>query len=281
MKTTRSQLSPIFGLYLDPDNKVMNLLESKLAPEPDFTATMEGVENRLWAVTDPGIIATVRDAMADKKLYVADGHHRYGTAMMYRDWLIEKEGELPADHPARFVLMALAVMDDPGMLILPTHRVLVEIDDLTDEQIIEAWSAGLDIRPADQIDPKADFNLLSGRSGKRWTAKIKNRGVLRDLEPNESEAWTALDMAYLHRYMLQELLVNKIRGGKEFKIRYVKSLPDTERTAADEQGLAVIAQSTPMDQLRAVSEAGGLMPQKSTFFFPKLATGMVFNPLYE
>ena len=281
MKATRCQLSPIFGLYLDPANKVMNLLESKLASEPDVVASLDNVENHLWAVTDADAIAAVRDAMNDKKLYVADGHHRYGTALMYRDWLSERQGGLPDDHPARFVLMALAVMDDPGMLILPTHRVLAELGDLTDEQVIDAWSAGLDISPADRIDPKADFSFFSGRTGKRWTAKIKNRAALRELEPNQPEAWAELDMAYLHRYLLDELLVKKLPGGKELKIRYLKAAADAEQTAKDERGLAVLAQATRMEQLRAVSEAGGLMPQKSTFFYPKLATGLVFNPLYE
>jgi uncharacterized protein (DUF1015 family) len=281
MKATRCQLSPVFGLYLDPAGKIMSALEEKLVSEPDVTAVMEDVANRLWAVTDPETIAAVRDAMSDKKIYVADGHHRYSTALMYRDWLAEQEGELPPDHPARFVLMALAVMEDPGMLILPTHRVLVGIDDLTDEQIMDAWKAGLDIASADQIDLDADFNLFSGRSGQRWTAKIKDRDVLRKLEPKEPEAWAALDMAYLHRYLLDELLVKKLRGGKELTIRYVKSLGDAEQTAQDEKGLAVIAQATRMDQLRAVAEAGGLMPQKSTFFFPKVATGLIINPLYD
>ncbi|UCG33532.1 MAG: DUF1015 domain-containing protein, partial [Phycisphaerales bacterium] len=120
MKATRCQLSPIFGLYLDPANKIMSLLEAKVVSEPDVAAVMEDVANRLWAVTDPDANAAVRDAMSDKKIYVADGHHRYSTALMYRDWLAEQEGELAPDHPARFVLMALAVMEDPGMLILPT-----------------------------------------------------------------------------------------------------------------------------------------------------------------
>ena len=281
MKATRCQLSPIFGLYLDPANQVMNLLESKLAPEPEVVATMESVENRLWAVTDTDLIAAVREAMSDKKLYVADGHHRYSTALMYRNWLAEQEGQLPQDHPARFVLMALAVMEDPGMLILPTHRVLVEVDDLSDERIIEAWSPGLEITSAETVDPQADINFLSGRTGRRWTGNIRNRGVLRELEPAEPEAWAALDMAYLHRYLLAELLVRRLGRGKEFEIRYLKAVADAEATARDEQGLAILVQATPMEQLRAVSEAGGLMPQKSTFFYPKLATGMVFNPLYE
>ena len=88
-------------------------------------------------------------------------------------------------------------------------------------------------------------------------------------------------MAYLHRYLLDELLVRNLGRGKEFKIRYLKAVADAEATAREEQGLAILVQATPMEQLRAVSEAGGLMPQKSTFFYPKLATGMVFNPLYE
>ena len=125
--------------------------------------------------------------------------------------------------------------------------------------MLEAWSTGLEIRPADGPDPQADFNLVSGRSSKRWSARIKDRGVLRKLEPAESEAWCGLDMAYLHRYLLDELLVAGLRGGKALTIRYLKSERDAESAAGKEGGMAILVRATTMWQLRAVSEAGGLM----------------------
>lgn len=279
MKATACQTSPIFSLFADSENEVFGALEPGLGVDPDSQAMTEGVGTLLYSVTDAGVIEAIREAMRDREVYVADGHHRYLTALTYRDWVAEREGGLTEDHPSNFVLTALGVMDDPGMLILPTHRVLMGLGEVGDAQLLEAWSTGLEIRPADGPDPQADFNLVSGRSSKRWSARIKGRGVLRKLEPAESEAWCGLDMAYLHRYLIDELLVAGLRGGKALTIRYLKSERDAESAAKDEGGMAILVRATTMGQLRAVSEAGGLMPQKSTFFYPKLATGMVINPL--
>ena len=277
MKASRCQLSPIFGLYVDPSNEVADLLQRSVPAEPDVHGTLEDVDNRLWALTDPRVIEQVVAMMADKKVYIADGHHRYGTAALYRDWLAEQEDGLSDDHPARFVLVALAAMDDPGMLILPTHRVLVE---LSDDEIMNTWSAGLHIEPAEGSVPSADFELYSGRTEQRWSGLIRDRRVLAQLEPEAGEAWQGLDMAYLHRYLIEELFAGSLYGGREPKIRYLKTVGGAEGTAREERGLAIITRATTMEQLRAVSEAGGLMPQKSTYFFPKLATGMVVNSLY-
>ncbi|MBU0618404.1 MAG: DUF1015 domain-containing protein, partial [Planctomycetes bacterium] len=123
-KATAANLSPIFGLYQDADNAVAGRFERALPGEPLAVGTLGGVENRIWAVTDPETIAGVTRLMVDKPIYIADGHHRYGTAGLYRDWLTEQQGPLPEDHPANFVLCALCATEDPGLLILPTHRVL-------------------------------------------------------------------------------------------------------------------------------------------------------------
>ncbi len=280
MKTTHCQLSPVFALYVDPKNEIADLLQKSVAPEPDLFGTLEDVENRLWAVTDATLIERVTGMLHKKKVYIADGHHRYLTAGMYRDWLAQREGPLAPDHAAQFVFVALAAMDDPGMLILPTHRVLVDLGDISDEKVLEAWGQGLRIEPATGWAPSADFELYSGRTDRRWAATITNRDIVARLEPAQCAAWQQLDLAYLHRYLLDEMFVKKLNRGREAQVRYLKTVGGAEGTAREENGLAIIVRPTTMAQLRAVSEAGGLMPQKSTYFFPKLATGLVINPLY-
>ena len=126
-KATQTNLSPIFGLYEDAANTVANLLEDALPVQPLATGTLDGVKNQMWAVTDAAVIAKVTELMQPKPIYIADGHHRTGTAMLYRDWLTQQNGALPADHPANFVLCTFCAMEDPGLLILPTHRVLPEV----------------------------------------------------------------------------------------------------------------------------------------------------------
>ena len=271
MKATKCQLSPIFGLYADQQDRIGQAFAATSAGKPDATGQLDGVESRVWIVTDADLITTVTAAMADKKLYIADGHHRYGTALLYRDELAKQHGgALPANHPANFIMFILAGMDDPGCLILPYYRAVANV---SVDSLIQAWSEG--VAPAASAD-QADIVLHDGRTGDQKPLRFTNRDALKALEPSECEAWYQLDYAYLHRYLLDELYSRKIGAPK---MHYVKSIEDAKQIARDESGVALLVKATPMAHLRAVSEQGGLMPQKSTYFHPKLATGVALNPL--
>lgn len=285
MKATRCNLSPIFGLYADPRDRIGSIFAPAVSKSPDATALIDGVGNQLWIAKDAAVIERVAAEMREKKVYIADGHHRYGTALLYRDFVAGQSGGLSADHPANFVMFVMASMDDPGCLILPYYRVLGHVDLQT---LLDAWRDGVGVA-APLLEKGGasapDLLLWEGstdkgrhdREGSVVGLRFTNRGVLRSLEPGEVPPWYDLDYAYLHRYLLDELLVKKLGG--EPKIHYVKSLDDARRAARDEQGVALLVNATPMAHLRAVSEAGGLMPQKSTYFHPKLATGLTINPL--
>ncbi len=276
MKTTFANLSPVFGLFRDPEEKVMSALASRTSGPPDATGTMNGVENRLWVVTDPTVIDRVTGAFADKCVYIADGHHRYTTSLNFRDWVAgERGGALAADDPAGYVMVVFASMDDPGSLILPTHRVLAEIDDMPLERLMGIWSDGCSEAPASE----ADMTLYHGASGASCDVRFTNRAVLASLEPDKSAAWCGLDVAYLHRYLIDALYTPSVGGGRAPKIRYLKSEEGARDTAKNEHGIALMCKPATMDQLSAVSEAGDRMPQKSTYFYPKVATGLTMNPL--
>lgn len=271
MKTTKCQLSPIFGLYTDAEGRVGGALAGTLKRKPDICGTYDGVENRLWVVSDHAVINDLTAIMAEKKVYIADGHHRYSTALLYRDFVHEGvDGDLPNDHPANFVMFVLASMDDPGCLILPYHRTIANIALST---ILDAWAPGTQSATPDE----ADVTLYDARTGKQAALRFTNRDVIADLEPKQPKAWHQLDTAYLHRYLIDVLLKKAIAA--EPKVHYVKSEDDAKDAARDLAGVALLLKPTPMTHLRSVSEAGGLMPQKSTFFFPKLATGLTINPL--
>ena len=234
---------------------------------------LEGVENRVWIVTDPTIIERVCKALADKQVFIADGHHRYGTALRYRDWAAEKAGKtLDPDHPANFVMMVLGSMDDPGSLIIPYFRALVGVG-LTMDSLTVAWAEGTEAC----AEAEADLVLFEGRTNKTQPLRYTRREVLNDLAADKSDAWRALDYAYLHRYLIEKLLKEKLGDG--FSIEYAKSVEQTHAIARDRDGVGLMVKATPMAHLRAVSEAGDLMPQKSTYFYPKLATGFTINPL--
>lgn len=271
MKATACNLSPIFGLYRDPSNEIGHSFAAVESKPCSAHGTLDGVDNRLWVVDDDAIIRAVAERMANKKVYIADGHHRYGTALMYRDHVKSTAGSPWSDgHAANYVMFVLASMDDPGCLILPYHRVLLQVDL---DHLLGAWRPGIELT----TPVRRDLLLVDGATGREQALRFTQRGKLAELAPNEVSAWRELDVAYLHRYLIQELLANWSR--KEPKIGYVKSEDDARRTAREEKGVALLLNATPMEHLRAVSDAAGLMPQKSTYFHPKLATGMTINSL--
>ncbi|MCP4250876.1 MAG: DUF1015 domain-containing protein [bacterium] len=268
-KATRCNVSPVFGLYTDPEDQIGRIFADTIAGPPDVTATLDGVDNRLWILTDPGTIEAVTGIMAPKRIFIADGHHRYGTALNYRQYVTEQEGPLSDDHPANFVMLVLGSMDDPGSLILPYNRVLVG-PDASVARLTSAWSSGCNKAETDA----AELVLFDGADQSEHPLIFTDRGKLAQLEPDRSEAWRSLDVAYLHRYLIEELA-----GGLDIAVRYVKSAADARALAKAESGVALLTRATRMDQLQAVSEGGELMPQKSTYFHPKLATGLTINPL--
>ncbi len=267
MIATKCNLSPVFGLYSDTEGRVEAAFAGVFHRPPGAYGTLDGVENLLWVVPDRGVTDRVVSAMAEKKVYIADGHHRYETALRYREEVArEFGGTLPENHPAAYVMVVLAGMDDPGCLILPYHRVLTG-SDLS--ALLHAWSPGT-VRAQ---EPDADLSLVEGSTGRREFLQFTNRAKLAELEPAQPPAWHQLDTAYLHRYLIDELLTHKAA------VEYVKSEDEAVRIAREQNGVALLMKATPMTQLRAVSEAGGLMPQKSTYFHPKLATGLTVNSL--
>jgi uncharacterized protein (DUF1015 family) len=286
-KATQANLSPIFGLYEDGQNVVAKRLERALTPEPTAVGTFDGVENRLWKITDQATIDEVSKLMAPKPTYIADGHHRCGTGMMYRDWLVSQQGALPPEHPANYVLCVFCAMEDPGLLILPTHRILpgvqVSADTFRGDNAIQVTP--LDVRGATEaIQALAKFGpqaigLFNGMSGAYWAVKPTSPDILDPLEPARTPAWRRLGLAFLHAYVLDRVVTPKLCGGQEVEIKYIKSDDDAVNAGRATKGSAFLLQPTTMEELRSVCSAGDLMPQKSTYFYPKLASGLVVNPL--
>jgi uncharacterized protein (DUF1015 family) len=286
-KATSANLSPIFGLYQDERNEVSRLLESKLPAEPLATGKLDGVENYLWGVSARDVTDAVVRMMEPRPIYIADGHHRYGTGMLHRDWLLSERGELPPEHPANYVLCAFCAMEDRGLLILPTHRVLSGVK--VTAALLRA-DPQLEVRELKVSGAEAVSTALRG-SGPQAVAfhspaadgyflvRPKSPDILDRLEPDHSPAWRRLGLAFLHAYMLNKVITPKLCGGAEPAPQYVKSAAQAVNLADESQGTAFLMQPTTMEELRAVCNAGDLMPHKSTYFYPKLASGLVINPL--
>ncbi len=287
-RAARANLSPIFGLYEDPGNAVAGMLAAQIGSEPIAHGTLDGVDNRLWALTDPHAIADVQRLLADRPTFIADGHHRYGTALLYRDAFAREHGQPPPEHPIHYVLCVFCAMDDPGLLILPTHRVLHEARGFTAARL--AGDAMLRVDPLPVASADACVHELARRGPQAvgfWSAGERaffavqpaDPGILDPLEPQRSPAWRRLGLAFLHRYLIDEVMAKRL--GVQSGISYLKSAADAVSAAAAAEACAFLLQPTKMSELRAVCQAGDLMPQKSTYFYPKLASGLLINPLAD
>jgi uncharacterized protein (DUF1015 family) len=293
MRATGMQLSPIFGLFSDPLGEINNLLY-RHAGRPEKRGTLNGVQNDLWSVIDAEVENQVIDKMKAKPIYIADGHHRYTTALQYQQDAIKAAGgKLSPNDPANFCLFVLVGMQDDGLLILPTHRLIGGMDGF-DTQIFfaaikpyfdieetrlrpEQWD---DLSQTDATRAPHEFALYVGATRKLYRLKLKSDEVLKTLEPNQSDAWRRLDVAILQRYLLDEVIQPEFAKPNELVKGYTADpLQVAREVDGNKYQIALMLRPTPLSALEDLGERGEVMPQKSTYFFPKLATGMVINPL--
>jgi uncharacterized protein (DUF1015 family) len=290
MRSTGMQLSPIFGLFSDDHSDITRLLYQN-AGRPMLDGTLDGVRNQIWSVIDAVVENDVIGRMGTKPIYIADGHHRYTTALQYKHEAEQAAGgALPPSHPANYCMFVLVGMQDDGLLILPTHRLIGGLDGFDMEQfrkvlinnfdVIETTMTPVQIAESINTDGPHTFGLYDGATRKSYKLRLKNLDVLKPLEPRQSEAWRRLDVAILQRYLLDEVLQPKFAAGKELTRGYTA---DANVIAAQVNGkayqLALILRPTPLPALEDLGKHGEVMPQKSTYFFPKLATGLMINPL--
>lgn len=292
MQYTGMQLSPIFGLFSDNRNEVTGMLYRD-AGKPQLSATLDGVKNDLWSVTDADLENRVMDWMKHKPVYIADGHHRYTTALQYQNQAEQENGKpLPPAHPANFCMFVLVGMQDDGLLILPTHRLIGGLGNFdinafaakvrgTFDLVSSQVTPGQLHAAAEALDrePPHTLALYDGRSKAMFYLRLKNPDVLKTFEPKQSEAWRRLDVAILQRYMLDEILAPHF-ATRELVKGYTH---DAKTIASQVDGtnfqIAIMLRPTPLHALEELGKHGEVMPQKSTFFYPKLATGMVMYPL--
>jgi uncharacterized protein (DUF1015 family) len=295
MRATQAQLSPIFGLFNDRGNEVTKLLYAELS-RPDFSGMLDGVKHDLWKLSDPDLENQVSDLMTTHPVYIADGHHRYTTALAYQQEMIRQNGghPLPPNHPANYCMFVLVSMNDDGLLVWPTHRLIGGLEGFDVAAFAQAIAPNFTITEApvgpdrlpeyvDQVLPRAGvhtFGLYDGRAKKLYQLKLVNRDVLKPLEPTHSDAWRSLDVAILQRYLIEEVLQPKFAGGRELTKAYVsyadQVVPNTDGV---KNQIALIVQPTPIHALEQLGAHNEVMPQKSTYFYPKLATGLLINPL--
>ena len=295
----RANLSQVFGLYPDDDNTCQEILERAVAGTIPLEATDHlGVVHRLWLVTDVGLIGKVQSAMADRPAFIADGHHRYETACNYRDRLAES-GSLTASHPANFVLMMFVSMSDPGMVVLPTHRLFRGLPHWTADQLaaqlgdcFAVEAAGQGAERADEVWSVVENESSQGTLGffthadQRWTiARLTTQGQSRlaEVAKDHSSAWQGLGVSILHRLVVENLWGAPSLPQPKY-VHLVSELTDGLQNGDPDQNgspfpVAALVMPATIEHIRTISQGGERMPAKSTYFYPKLLSGLVINPL--
>ena len=291
MCATGCNFSSIYSLYFDERRDIYPRIEALSAKEPDLCFNVgDGIEHRLWCVYDPGEIAALVAAFADRKLYIADGHHRYETALNYRNHL--REQGLDEKGAADYVMMTLVHMEHPGLVVLPTHRVVRGIENFDFAALLAGCEAYFDIA-AEEVSGIAAGLETAAKQGKKMLAlyhgkkcyllELRSKDVMAELLPNASAAMQQLDVSILHTLVLERLLgINKENMANQKNLVYTRDI--AEAISAVDQGeanCAFLINPTGVQEIAAVAGAGEKMPQKSTYFYPKLITGHVMNKMFE
>jgi uncharacterized protein (DUF1015 family) len=290
-KATGFNLSPVFGLYPDAGALVQRTLEAGHYDRTPLVATDHlGVENRLWIVTDQETHTALSGLMAGKPVFIADGHHRYETALKYREELAQSGAPLAHDDPANFCLMMLVGMSDPGLLILPTHRLLSGFPGLTAGELTDRLAPEFEITEVatgepgcraawERIEQSGQQDLIgfgTVADGRWLLGRLRSDAAMDRLAPKQSADWRSLGVSVLQVLVLGELLARQTKPS----IAYVHSLAEvlsamTARTC----DLACLVPAADMSHVESIASNLETMPAKSTYFYPKLLTGLVLNPI--
>ena len=298
LKATRAHFGQIFMLYSDPAGSVERILYEGSGPADAEVTDEYGVLHRVWRVADPATIRLLTTAMADKKLIIADGHHRYETALNYakehapaaRASSESNTHSLPQPaYPEAAAMMTFVNMDSDGLVILPTHRVVHGLETFDPAAFARAAEAFFTVETLPEAEAARYIAALSGERGPAFVAVTRAGALLLRSKPEAANAALAavperqrqLDLTHLHSLVLDRLLgldAEKVR--EQTNLRYLRDAAEAvEQVRRGEADAAFLTNPVTMEQLREVAFAGEVMPQKSTDFYPKLLSGLAIYAL--
>jgi uncharacterized protein (DUF1015 family) len=301
IEACKTNFSPIFSLFADPPNETSELLRTTiqpLAPGQDFE-DVQGFRHRLWRITDPEVQKEIAQRLADRAIYIADGHHRYGTALTYRNRIKAQNPALDSDDQCNFVMMYLTSMHDPGLHVRPVHRVIRQIDEGLVKDFLDKARIHFDVKTFDldaldrrKIENTSLGQALTGtnsivigaalRDDKSFHLLQAKEGVTdRVLSQDMPEPVRKLDVTVVTKLVVEGVLgLNGVALDDERTIQYVSTVAEALHAVHEEKcPIALIINPTRVDQLQEVSDAGLIMPRKSTYFYPKVMTGQVINKI--
>lgn len=290
MSETYCNFSQIYSLYMDEDGKSFSLIDSCSQEKPDMQVTdSDGTVHRMWCIYDENLISDLKKLFADKKLYIADGHHRYETALNFHRHLCS-EGISDENSLSGYIEMMLVNMENSGLVVFPTHRIVRDVNNFNSEEIIEKCKEYFEVSENENIDNiknkldicydqgKKAFAMYTG--GKNYTLLVlKDSLAVKKICPNMSDAYCNLDVTVLHSLILERILgIDKENMANQINLTYTRDYEEAiKAVASDNVNCSFILNPTRVSEIRDVALANEKMPQKSTYFYPKLITGLVMN----
>ncbi len=296
MCSTFCNFSPIYSMYSDADSKITSRINAFTSRKPDIEFTCsDGVTQRLWKTEDKSDIEYIQNAFCDKQLFIADGHHRYETALRFRNKLTDDGIINNEDHPALYVEMFLVDMENDGLVVFPTHRIINGLQNFDEKDVLSKISEHFDIKSVtsencedellSNVDKKAFvmctkndvYHLLILKNDKKTSDKIKQ------MNPGKDVSYTDLDVTVLHSLILENILgIDKENMARQINLSYTRDASEAKSSVEqDNVNCAFLLNATKVSQIKNVALAGEKMPQKSTYFYPKLITGLVMNELAD
>ncbi|MBN1592155.1 MAG: DUF1015 domain-containing protein [Candidatus Coatesbacteria bacterium] len=301
MRATRAQFGQIFMLYPDPEGSVNTLLDqARAARSPEIAKDRFNDSHKIWAVTDANIISNLQNLMLDKQVFIADGHHRYETALAYRDEMRGKVAPTSDFESIENRMITFVSFDDPGLLVLPTHRLVRNVKEFDPTAVMHSLKDlfELEVFPFSNSRETAQKKMLEimhsapesshlvgmvlAGQNQFVLAKLKDESKLDNLiTESDCEAFKRLDVVILHTLILENMLgITKEDLTEERNVEYLREVePGVDAVQKGDAQAFFLLNPTKTWQVRDVASAGIRMPQKSTDFYPKLVTGLVLNKL--
>lgn len=291
IRATEANFGHIFMLYSDPDNEINNLF-SKIMQDDALIEVKDEDNNihKIWRITDQKLIEQVSKKMKDKNLYIADGHHRYQTALNYQKECKEKGWKANGVESFNNRLMTFINMDDPGLQVLPTHRLLYGIKDFDLDKFLEKTAVDFNIYTFK--NKKEMYNFLDNNKNKNVFGfkskddlfrvfELTNKNKLEKIKENHSQEYASLDVTILHKVLLEDYLgIDEKALEAKTNLDYIRYRDNAFSSLKDDKyQAAFILNPTSVEEVKKIADKGEKMPQKSTDFYPKLLTGLVINKL--
>jgi len=287
MEHTDCNFSPIYLLYLDEERKIVERINENSKRKPDISFMNEdGVLQNLWVLDDEKEVLEIEKGFINKQLFIADGHHRYETALNFRNKKRQENPDFTGEEGYNFVMSFLIDMDNPGLIVFPTHRMLKELENFSEDDILDKLSKNFIVEKINDTDIEKGIETESEKifgfyTGKDYYYKVtlKDENLTLKEMPDASEYYRALDVSVLHSMILEKYFgIDKENMAYQKNLVYTRSYEEAIKgVKSGEFQCSFIINATKIRQIKDISQNNEKMPQKSTYFWPKLVTGIVMN----